>query len=64
VGEIGHLRQVCPKPLKERYSGGRGQSGGRGCGRGGRRCGGRRSYRTNMTVEEDEDCAEEAKRRR
>jgi Zinc knuckle len=32
-GEIGHLRQVCPKPPKKRDSGG-GQSGGRGRGRG------------------------------
>jgi Zinc knuckle len=54
-GEIGHLRQVCPKPPKERDSSGRRQSGGRGCGRGGRKGGGQGGYRTNLMVEKEKD---------
>jgi Zinc knuckle len=54
-GEIGHLRQVCPKPPKDGDSSGRGQSGGRGRGRGGRRGGGQGGYQTNLMVEEEED---------
>ena len=33
-GEVGHMRHTCPKPPKERDSGGHGQSVGRGHGRG------------------------------
>jgi hypothetical protein len=54
-GEIGHLRQICPKPSKERYSSGRGQYKGRGRGHGGRRGGRQEGYRTNLMVEKKED---------
>jgi Zinc knuckle len=52
-GEIGHLRQVCPKPPKEKDSSGRGQSRGRGRGCGGR-SGRQGGYRTNLMVEEED----------
>ena len=53
-GEVGHLKQACPKPPKERDTGGRGQSGSRGRGRGGRR-GGRGGNRAYLMVEEEEE---------
>ncbi|XP_020266984.1 uncharacterized protein LOC109842530 [Asparagus officinalis] len=56
-GEIGHLRQMCPKPPRERNWGERGQAGGRGRGRGGRR-GRRGGHRANLTVAEREEEAE------
>lgn len=52
-GEVGHLSKVCPRPLKERETVGRGQSGGHGRGRGGQR-GGRGGYPANLMVVEDE----------
>jgi hypothetical protein len=52
-GEVGHLKQFCTKPPKERNLGGRGQSGGSDRGRGGRR-GGRGSYQAHPTVAEEE----------
>jgi Zinc knuckle len=52
-GEVGHLKQFCSKPPKERNLGGRDQSGGRGRGRGGRR-GGRGGYQAPLTVAEGE----------
>jgi Zinc knuckle len=52
-GEVGHLKQFCTKPPKERNLGGRAQSGGRGRDRGGRR-GGRGGYQTHLTVAEGE----------
>jgi hypothetical protein len=51
--EVGHLKQFCTKPPKERNLGGRGRSGGRGRGRGGRR-GGRGGYQAHLTVAEEE----------
>ncbi|KAF9661127.1 hypothetical protein SADUNF_Sadunf19G0035400 [Salix dunnii] len=53
-GEVGHLEQACTKPPKERNSGGRGQTRGRGCGRRGRRGSGRGGYRANLMVADDE----------
>ncbi|XP_078182084.1 uncharacterized protein LOC144575718 isoform X2 [Carex rostrata] len=50
-GEIGHLIKACSKPPKERDVGGRGQSGNRGHGRGGRRGG----NRTNLMIAEEEE---------
>jgi Zinc knuckle len=47
-GEVGHLKQFCTKPPKERNLGGRGQSGGRG------RRGGRGDYQAHLTVAEGE----------
>jgi Zinc knuckle len=38
-GEVGHVKQACPKPPKMRDAGGRGQSGSHGRNRGGRRGG-------------------------
>ncbi|XP_078169017.1 uncharacterized protein LOC144563418 [Carex rostrata] len=54
-GEVGHLKQACPKPPKERDTGGRGQSGSRGHGHGGQRGGrgGNRAYL--MVIEEEEE---------
>jgi Zinc knuckle len=52
-GEVGHLKQFCTKPPKERNLGGRGQPGGRGRDRGGRR-GGRGGYQAHLTVAEGE----------
>jgi hypothetical protein len=54
-GEICRLRNVYPKPPKERDLGGGWQSEGKGCSREGRRGGGRGDYRTNLMVEEEED---------
>jgi hypothetical protein len=52
-GEVGHLKQFCTKPPKERNLGGRGQSEGRGRDRGGRR-GGRGDYQAHLTITERE----------
>ena len=53
-GEIGHLKQACPKPPNERETGGRGQSGSHDRGRGGRRIG-RGGNRTHLMVAEKEE---------
>jgi hypothetical protein len=54
-GGISHLRKIFPKPPNERYSGGRGQSGRRDRGCGGRRGGEQGDYRTNWMVEKGEE---------
>ncbi|KAF9667772.1 hypothetical protein SADUNF_Sadunf15G0058200 [Salix dunnii] len=53
-GKVGHLKQACTKPPKERNSSGRGQTRGHGHGRGGRRGGERGGYRANLMVADDE----------
>ncbi|XP_078162734.1 uncharacterized protein LOC144557937 [Carex rostrata] len=52
--EVGHLKQACPKPPKERDTCGRGQFGSLGRGRGGRR-GGRGGNRAHLMVAEEEE---------
>jgi Zinc knuckle len=52
-GEVGHLKQFCTKPPKERNLDGRCQSGCRGRGKGGRR-GGRGGYQAHLMVVEGE----------
>ena len=51
---MGHLKNTCPKPSKEREYGGRDQT--RGHGRGGRR-GQREGHQTNLMVVEEEEGA-------
>ncbi|XP_078148100.1 uncharacterized protein LOC144543639 [Carex rostrata] len=53
-GEVGHLKQACPKLPKERDTGGRGQFGSRGRSRRGRR-GGRGGNRAHLMVAEEEE---------
>jgi hypothetical protein len=57
-GEVGHLKQACTKPSKEKNSGGRDQTRCRGRGCEGRNGGGRRGYQTNLMVVDDEGKAD------
>jgi Zinc knuckle len=57
-GEVGHLKQACPKPPKERDAGGREQSGSRGRDCGGRR-GGREGNQAHLMVAEEEEAVED-----